>query len=146
MPRHPPCALHSLPNTNTQQKQQRHTLQKQHPHKKQPNQPPSQETDQELCGRCSRPLSTNQTTRNQPATTKATPWGLMSQTPNSMLENHSQPCRPPFHTALAVVLDNRHDQGWSFVDGSTIRTPPSTPPHTRWQRPPHQRQGWVCAP
>jgi hypothetical protein len=31
MPRHPPCALHSLPNTNTQQKQQRHTLQKQTP-------------------------------------------------------------------------------------------------------------------
>jgi hypothetical protein len=39
-----------LPNTNTQQKQQRHTLQKQTP------------TPNKQCGRCSRPLSRNQGT------------------------------------------------------------------------------------
>ena len=57
MPRHPPCALCSLPNTNTQQKQQRHTLQKQTP-------TPPTLTGEQQCGRCSRPLSRNQTTRN----------------------------------------------------------------------------------
>jgi hypothetical protein len=50
MPRHPPCALHSLPNTNTQQKQQRHTLQKQTPTPPHPttrNPLPSQQQEKE---------------------------------------------------------------------------------------------------
>ncbi len=75
MPRHPPCALCSLPNTNTQQKQQRHTLQNKHPHTPHPTTNPQQQgrLGTQQCGRCSRPLSNNQTPRdNQPHTRTST--------------------------------------------------------------------------
>ena len=130
MPRHPPCALHSLPNTNTQQKQQRHTLQKQTPTHDQPHPTNKRGAQGQQCGRCSRPLSRNQTTRDPPGPTATQPGHrvLMPQNPNSVPENHThqRPTRVPHPTrerARAVLADRPPTRG-SFVDDSTIRTPP----------------------
>ena len=84
MPRHPPCALHSLPNTNTQQKQQRHTLQNKHPHK-------------HFCAGDAR-VHYSQTKQQEATKTKQTPTKgarvLMSQNPNSVLDT-TPPTSPP---------------------------------------------------
>jgi hypothetical protein len=146
MPRHPPCALCSLPNTNTQQKQQRHTLQKQTPtpntpHHRHPLSTREPRLGTYQCGRCSRPLSRNQTTKtNSPCGQGSPPTRvLMPQNPNSVLETRP-PTRtrrstpiPPHAARGQVVLTRHGPDGPAFIDDSTIRTPPC-PPDTRRQK------------
>jgi hypothetical protein len=59
---------------------------------------------------------------------------LMSQNPNSVLEAPPARTGHTFHTQLATraraVLANRPPPGGSFVDDSTIRTPPRPTGHS----------------
>ena len=132
MPRHPPCALCSLPNTNTQQKQQRHTLQKQTPtqtptpHPTHHNDGPNQGAA--LCGRCSRPLFTNQTTRDQPAPTppqKGGPGPDVSEPQQCVRSTPAQPTtgRSTQHTAAVP------DQQQATTRGGPTSTTPLSEHH-----------------
>ena len=126
-----PC---QLANTNTQQKQQRHTLQKQTPTPLTPTNPqPGIWAHQ--CGRCSRPLSRNQTTRNQQPPPQAVPitGSDASDTQQCAQEPPPPTTSPVPHPAQTSTgsTRRRHQRCRSFVDGSTIRTPPMPPPHSR---------------
>jgi hypothetical protein len=125
MPRHPPCALCSLPHTNTQQKQQRHTLQKQTP------------TPTHSAG----DARVHYPEIKQPEATRPNSPGihpdraLMSQNPNSVLENHPTGRPPTLHAPPKQRCSTSwtdHPPGQHFIDGSTIRTPPCPPNTRRW--------------
>ena len=133
MPRHPPCALHSLPNTNTQQKQQRHTLQKQTPTHDKPPTPPNKSrgtgpTVRAMLASTIQKSNNKRPTRahhGEPLRARV----LMPQNPNSVLENPptDDPPRVPHparERARVVLAGQATQQGRSFVDDSTIRTPP----------------------
>src|SRR6476620_7726519 len=161
MPRHPPCALHSLSHkhntttTTTKTRTDTHT----------PDQPTPRRRDglvrraYGIGTRCSRPLCRSQTT-NPPRTTH-TPsrcagaqGGPKTHTPPNRKEpDPSGPNRVPTPTPPATapgstptparrprrtVLRHDHHQGRSFIDDSTSEHH-QCQPHVRWLR-------GVCAP
>src|ERR1044072_4426824 len=116
MPRHPPCALASLP-TQTLNKNNKDThYKKQHPHH-----PPHKEPPQHTGPVRAMLASTIQKSNNKkqpPQPGESLPQRcLMPQTPNSVLENHIPPhqipvprTRPP-QRETAAVLESRQKPG-----------------------------------
>ncbi len=155
MPRHPPCALHSLPNTNTQQKQQRHTLQKQTPtHDKPPTPQTKQGHRANGAGdaRVHYPEIKQQETNQAPHGNPPGPPGSDASEPQQCaLRTTPTNDHPPFHTPTTPEEDSScstretgHPARWSFVDDSTIRTPPSPHRTDAGASLPHQGAG-VCS-
>jgi hypothetical protein len=93
MPRHPPCALRSLPNTNTQQKQQRHTTKT----------TPTQKTVRAMLA------STIQKSRctDQPGQPRSIHPQAVSDASDTQqrARNHPPPTHPAFHAANGCSTD-----------------------------------------